>query len=53
MLISDLPFARGGIKTKESARKIFERYTYLHIDTGIAIMEQLRQARVNAFNHRK
>ena len=44
MLVSDLPLKRGGIKTKASARRVFARFTELHIDTGLAVMERLKAA---------
>jgi len=35
LLVSDLPLKSRGIKTKASSRKVFEKYTQLHIDVGI------------------
>ncbi len=35
LLISDLPLMRGGIKTKQSSRMIFDTYTADHLDKGI------------------
>jgi AMP nucleosidase len=43
MLISDLPLAAGGVKTKESARAVFERFAGLHIDAGIAVLGNMQQ----------
>jgi len=42
MLISDLPLKEGGVKTKESARLVFEKYTTLHIETGISVLMNMR-----------
>ncbi|MEK7748158.1 MAG: AMP nucleosidase [Nitrospirota bacterium] len=41
MLISDLPLKKGGVKTKESARLVFEKYTHLHIETGISVFTNI------------
>ncbi|MEX2540264.1 MAG: AMP nucleosidase [Trueperaceae bacterium] len=41
LLVSDLPLRKGGIKTKESARKVFRNYTDLHIEMGIQSMSQI------------
>ncbi len=45
MLISDLPLERGGIKTAESARMVFEKYTALHIDAGIAVLKNMQDTK--------
>ncbi|MDH5654792.1 MAG: AMP nucleosidase [Spirochaetia bacterium] len=42
MLISDLPLKKGGIKTAESAKKIFNKYTQIHIDTGISVLKNMQ-----------
>lgn len=42
LLISDLPFVREGIKTKESSNFIFENFTKDHLNKGIKIMEGVR-----------
>lgn len=39
MLISDLPLQRGGIKTAESAKKLFETHTTRHIEVGISVLK--------------
>jgi len=44
MLISDLPLEQGGIKTKDSARKLFDRFTHQHIRMGIDVMRAMRRA---------
>lgn len=44
MLISDLPFRSEGIKTAKSANDIFKKYTKLHIDMGIEIMENMKRS---------
>lgn len=41
LLVSDCPMHRGGIKTKESAREVFKKYTDLHIELGIEAMADI------------
>ncbi len=41
LLISDLPLDTEGIKTKESATKIFKAHTEQHVETGVAILQRL------------
>jgi len=43
MLISDVPLQRGGIKTAESAKKLFEKYTGQHIDVGINALKTAQE----------
>ena len=43
MLISDLPFRKEGIKTKENAKKIFEEYMETHVDLGISTLKNIRE----------
>jgi len=43
LLISDLPLSSGGIKTKDSSRSIFERYTALHLDVGREALAGIRE----------
>lgn len=38
LLVSDCPLREGGIKTKESAREVFRKFTDIHIDLGIKAM---------------
>lgn len=47
MLISDVPLKPGGIKTADSSKKLFEKYTGLHIDIGIEALKTA-QAREKA-----
>ncbi len=42
MLISDLPMMKGGIKSKESASKVFDKYTDLHFDIGLKAIEKIQ-----------
>jgi len=42
MLISDLPLKRGGIKTKSSTKKVFEKYTSLQIEMGVEILRKMQ-----------
>lgn len=44
MLISDKPLERGGIKTKESSKKVFETYEEFHIARGINILNRMCEA---------
>lgn len=43
LLVSDLPLREGGIKTKESAKKIFKTYTDIHLDIGIKAMSTIAE----------
>jgi AMP nucleosidase len=52
MLVSDLPLREGGVKTRESARRVFERHTAIHVDTGIAVLDELQAKKVNVFGQR-
>lgn len=42
LLVSDLPLASKGIKTKKSAKKVFEKYTDIHLEMGIKAMSEIR-----------
>jgi AMP nucleosidase len=50
LLISDLPLANNGIKTKKSSENVFDKYTKDHVEKGINI---LRLARVMQSHHVK
>ena len=39
LLISDLPLEKEGIKTKKSAKFIFENYTSDHVEKGVKILQ--------------
>lgn len=41
LLVSDCPFKRGGIKTKESAKQVFRKYTDIHIELGVKAMADI------------
>ncbi len=43
LLVSDCPLKKDGIKTKKSAKKVFKKYTDVHIDLGIEIMADIAQ----------
>jgi AMP nucleosidase len=43
LLVSDCPLKPGGIKTKKSASKVFNRYTDLHIELGIEAMADIAE----------
>jgi AMP nucleosidase len=42
LLVSDLPLREGGIKTRESARQVFQEFTDLHIEIGIQAMSEIQ-----------
>lgn len=42
MLVSDLPLRKGGIKSKDSAKEIFCKFTDNHLRMGIEIMATIR-----------
>ena len=42
MLISDSPLKQEGIKTDESAKKIFREHTQKHVDIGISILQNIK-----------
>ncbi len=42
MLISDLPLKDNGVKTKESARKVFEAYSELHVELGLEVVQSIQ-----------
>jgi AMP nucleosidase len=46
VLISDLPLKRGGIKTKQSARKLFREHQEQHIRFGIETLERIRDLKI-------
>lgn len=41
LLVSDCPMIPGGIKTKSSAKKVFKKYTDIHIELGIKAMTNI------------
>lgn len=43
LLVSDLPLRSGGIKTKESARRVFRQYTDIHIEIGLKAMSEIAE----------
>ena len=43
LLVSDLPLQEGGIKTKQSSRQVFEKFTASHIQLGIEAMVEIQQ----------
>lgn len=43
MLISDLPLRKGGIKSKDSAKDIFQSYTDQHLRMGVKVCEEIDQ----------
>ncbi len=47
MLISDMPLRQGGIKTKESARSLFDQYTSTHIELGMDVIKAMRIAHLD------
>lgn len=43
LLISDLPLTREGIKTKKSAKMVFETYTADHLEKGMRIISVMKE----------
>ena len=43
LLVSDLPLRRDGIKTKQSAKKVFRQFTDLHLEIGIKSMSEIAE----------
>jgi AMP nucleosidase len=43
LLVSDLPLRVDGIKTKASAKKVFQEFTDVHINVGIQAMAQIAE----------
>jgi AMP nucleosidase len=41
LLVSDCPMKPGGIKTKNSAKAVFKKYTDIHIELGIEAMADI------------
>ncbi len=41
LLVSDCPMKKGGIKTKKSAKAVFQKYTDTHIELGIQGMADI------------
>ena len=41
LLVSDCPMKKDGIKTKKSAKEVFNKYTAKHIDLGIQAMKEI------------
>jgi AMP nucleosidase len=41
LLVSDCPMIPGGIKTKQSAKEVFRKYTDIHIELGIEAMADI------------
>jgi len=41
LLVSDLPLREDGIKTKASAKKVFQEFTDLHLEMGIRAMSEI------------
>jgi len=43
MLVSDLPMRKGGIKSKNSAEKVFRKYTESHLQIGVDAMQSIKE----------
>ncbi len=50
LLISDHPLKHGGIKTKQSAKSVFRKFTDVHIELGIEAMADIAE-RGEAIRH--
>ena len=44
LLISDLPLAKEGIKTKESSEEVFNKHTAEHVEIGVKTMHAIEEA---------
>lgn len=44
LLISDLPLARDGVKTKKSSESVYSNYTRDHVEKGVAILRSLDES---------
>jgi len=42
MLVSDMPLRKGGIKSKDSAKEIFGKFTEKHLHLGVEIMMTIK-----------
>ncbi|MFC1670018.1 AMP nucleosidase [Spirochaetota bacterium] len=42
MLVSDMPLKEGGIKSKESAKDVFKKYTDDHFEIGTKVIEEIK-----------
>jgi len=47
MLISDMPLKKGGIKSKESANEVFQRFTENHFAAGMQVIEEIKTYNAN------
>ncbi len=45
LLVSDLPLARDGIKTKESSQFVFDEYMADHVEMGVEILHKAKNMR--------
>jgi AMP nucleosidase len=55
LLISDLPLNNSGIKTKESSKMVYEKYTQDHVEKGIEILKVahgMQQKHIKGAYHR-
>lgn len=52
MLISDTPLKEKGIKTATSAKLVFEKYTTLHLDTGITVLKNMQVKEPSGLGYR-
>lgn len=43
LLVSDLPLKTKGVKTKESASKVFRKFTDIHLEIGIKAMSEIAE----------
>lgn len=44
LLISDLPLARDGIKTKKSSEEVYAKNTSRHVEDGVSVMKELDES---------
>jgi AMP nucleosidase len=49
MLISDLPLTPRGVKTKESSKQVFKKFSDEHVELGVEIIHELRRLKQAGF----
>ena len=52
MLISDTPLKATGVKTAESAKIVFEKYTDLHVEMGIEVLRNMQAKEAAGLGYR-
>jgi AMP nucleosidase len=42
MMVSDMPLKKGGIKSKNSAKKVFQKHADRHLTLGLKAIEEIK-----------